>query len=262
MSPWINGGIERLNRDVIPVLRAMCLEYGKDIREWTMFVPLLRASINHTPLPSLANKAPVELFCALPLPSPLDFCVDMEQRKILEMTKQPELIEVRHRDLQAIVYQMHKEVAEDRDQQMERNKKGHNGAKKVNFSLGDFVLRSRVDQKHQDKLLVYQIVRADVHSFVVRHLITGAETDVHASRLKYYADKSYQVTEEVLEHVASQGIVLAVDELKEHRWCTAKKGCEILVSWRGLEPIEDSWEPLQSLGKDIPVLSVSETRDS
>ncbi|ETO99797.1 hypothetical protein F441_22779, partial [Phytophthora nicotianae CJ01A1] len=214
----------------------MCLEYGKDIREWTMFVPLLRASINHTPLPSLANKAPVELFCALPLPSPLDFCVDMEQRKVLEMTKKPELIDEKLRDLRESVHLMHKEVAERRDQQTRRNKKGKKGAKIVNFSVGDFVLRSRVDQKYQDKLLVtwigpYQIVRAD-----------------------YYADKSYQVTEEVREHVASQGIVLAVDELKEHRWCPTKNGYDILVSWKGLEPIEDSWEPLQSLWKDIPVL--------
>lgn len=258
-SPWINGSIERLNRDVIQVLRAMCLEYKKDIREWTIFVPLLRASINHTPLPSLANKAPVELFCALPLPSPLDFCVDLEQKKVLEMTKQPELIEQKLSELRASVHLMHKDVAKERDQQTCRNKKGQRGARKANFSVGDFVLRSRVDQKHQDKLLVtwigpYQIVKADVHSFVIRHLVTGVESDVHASRLKYYADKSYEVTEEVREHIASQGIVLAVAELKEHRWCSSKNGYEILVSWKGLEPIEDSWEPLQSLWKDIPAM--------
>ncbi|GMF57034.1 unnamed protein product [Phytophthora fragariaefolia] len=80
-SPWVNGSIERVNRDVIQVLRVMCLDYKKDIRDWTMFVPLLKASINHTPLPSLGNKAPVELFCALPLPSPLDLCVDLEQKE-------------------------------------------------------------------------------------------------------------------------------------------------------------------------------------
>lgn len=97
-------------------------------------------------------------------------------------------------------------------------------------------------------------MRADVHSFVVRHLVTGVETNVHASRLKYYADKDYEVTEEVREHVASQGIVLSVAELKEHRWSPNRKGYEILVSWKGLEPIEDSWEPLSSLWKDIPIM--------
>jgi transposase InsO family protein len=257
--PWINGSIERVNRDVIQVLKVLCLEYRKDIKDWIMFVPLLRASINHTPLPSLGNKAPVELFCALPLPSPLDFCVDEEQKRILELTKQPELIESKLQQLRDSVQHMHRAVAAERKQQTRRNKYMQTGARKANFSVGDFVLRSRVDQKYQDKLLVtwigpYQIKRADKHSFVVQHLVTGVETDVHASRLKYYADKDYEVTEEVREHIASQGIVLAVAELKEHRWNASIKGYEILVSWKGLESIEDSWEPLRSLWKDIPVL--------
>ncbi|KAJ8527346.1 hypothetical protein ON010_g14919 [Phytophthora cinnamomi] len=44
------------------------------------------------------------------------------------------------------------------------------------------------------------------------------EQDVHSSRLKYYADKSLEVTEEIREHVAAQGIILTVAELVEHRW--------------------------------------------
>ncbi|KAE9074015.1 hypothetical protein PF006_g28617 [Phytophthora fragariae] len=224
-----------------------------------MFVPLLRASINHTPLPSLGNKAPVELFCALPLPSPLDFCVDLEQKEILELTDPPELIAQKLSSLRDSVYAMHRAADAERDRQTQRNKKGQRGARKANFSVGDYVLRSRVDQKHQDKLLVtwigpYQVVSADTHSFVVKHLVTGAEMDVHASRLKYYADKYFEVTEEVREHIASQGIVLAVSELKEHRWCPRKNHYEILVAWKGLEPIEDSWETFRSLLKDIPVL--------
>ncbi|KAJ8540654.1 hypothetical protein ON010_g12572 [Phytophthora cinnamomi] len=258
-SPWINGSIERVNRDVIQVLRVLCLEHKKDIRDWTMFVPLLGASINHTPVPSLGNKSPVELFCALPLPSPLEFCVNLEQREVLELTEQPELIEQKLQALRASVQTMHKAVDEERDQQTQRNKKDQRGAKKANFSVGDYVLRSRVDQKHQDKLLVtwvgpYQIMRADTHSFAVRHLVTGAEMNVHGSGLKYYADKDFEVTEEVREHVASQGIVLAVSELKDHRWCPRKKDYEVLVAWKGLEPIEDSWETVRSLFKDIPVL--------
>ncbi|KAJ8531731.1 hypothetical protein ON010_g14231 [Phytophthora cinnamomi] len=121
--PWINGSIERLNHDVIQVLRVMWLEYKKDIREWTMFVQMLRASVNHTPLSSLANKAPVELFCALPLPSPLDFCVDLVQKKVLEMTRQPELIEQNFSELRASVPLMHKDAAAERDEQTCRNNK-------------------------------------------------------------------------------------------------------------------------------------------
>ncbi|ETO63762.1 hypothetical protein F441_23043 [Phytophthora nicotianae CJ01A1] len=138
------------------------------------------------------------------------------------MTSQPDVIGRKLRDLRKSIHVMHKAVAVERDRQTQRNEKGQR------------------DQKHQDKLLVtwigpYQIVKADVHSFVVLHLATGAESDVHASRLKCYADKDFEVTEEVVEHVASQGIVLAVAELKEHRWCAVKKDYELLVSWKGLK---------------------------
>ncbi|GMF09104.1 unnamed protein product [Phytophthora lilii] len=61
-SPWSNGSVERLNKDIIQVLREMCLEYKVDIKDWTYFVPALQANLNHTPVPSLANHAPVEIF--------------------------------------------------------------------------------------------------------------------------------------------------------------------------------------------------------
>jgi hypothetical protein len=48
--------------------------------------------------------------------------------------------------------------------------------------------------------------------------------------------------------------VLSVQELKEARWSKEKKDYEVLVSWKGLESIEDSWEPTAQLSKDIPVL--------
>ncbi|ETK74042.1 hypothetical protein L915_19090, partial [Phytophthora nicotianae] len=31
------------------------------------------------------------------------------------------------------------------------------------------------------------------------------------------------------------------------------KAYDILASWKGLEPIEDTWESAKSLAKDIPV---------
>ncbi|EGZ13609.1 hypothetical protein PHYSODRAFT_510968 [Phytophthora sojae] len=140
-----------------------------------------------------------------------------------------------------------------RAQQTERNQRRHQHAKKPNFDVGDYVLRSRVDSKHQDKLLVtYQITRADSHSFTVRHLVTGEETDVHSSRL--YADSSLQITEEIREHVAAQGQILAINELLDYTWNSAKKDYDVLVGWKGLEPIEDSNETAKSLAKDVPAL--------
>ncbi|ETO83927.1 hypothetical protein F444_02123 [Phytophthora nicotianae P1976] len=84
--------------------------------------------------------------------------------------------------------------------------------------------------------------------------LSRSELDAHASRLKFYADQSLNVNEEILEHVAAQGIILAISQLKKHRWNSTIKDYEILVGWRGLESIEDSWEPLTSLAKEVKVL--------
>jgi hypothetical protein len=154
---------------------------------------------------------------------------------------------------------MHQVVEDQRLKQRLLSKKRERGENMVNFAEGDYVLRSRVDEKNSNKLLVtwvgpYRVVRADAHSFRIEHVITGAELDVHASRLKFYADFSLEVTEEHLEHIPSQGIVLAIEKLKRHTWNDTIGDFEIFVQWKGLEEIEDSYEPLTSLARDVPVL--------
>ncbi|OWZ00171.1 hypothetical protein PHMEG_00028706, partial [Phytophthora megakarya] len=225
-SPWINGSVERANRDILQVLRAMIMEYKISHNDWIYLIPLVQANMNHSPVASLANRAPVEVFTGLPCPAPA-YMLYLPDRQLKEITL--------------------------------LNKRKSRGAQVVNFSVGDYVLRSRVDERRHSKLLVtwvgpYVITRADSHSFRVRHLITGAEQDVHASRLKFYADSDLEVTEELLEHVAAQGIVLKVKQLIKHKWNEQSRGFELLVSWCGLETIENSWEPLQSLAKDVPAL--------
>ncbi|KAE9275910.1 hypothetical protein PF008_g29227 [Phytophthora fragariae] len=69
-SPWLNGSVERVNRDVLQVLRAMILEYSLSYQDWVHLIPLVQANLNHSPVPSLAGRAPIEVFTGLPCPSP------------------------------------------------------------------------------------------------------------------------------------------------------------------------------------------------
>ncbi|KAJ0411416.1 hypothetical protein ATCC90586_007076 [Pythium insidiosum] len=135
-----------------------------DIRDWTYYVPVLQASLKHTPVPSLGHHAPVEVFCVLPAISPLVFVLDKRQKKLVDI---------------------------------------------------------------------------------------GLHSDHIKSKLETL-QKAFEVTEEVREHIAGQGTVMTVDKLLEHRWHKGKKDFELLVAWKGLEPIENSWETLASLYKDIP----------
>ncbi|KAE9089786.1 hypothetical protein PF007_g19481 [Phytophthora fragariae] len=73
------------------------------------------------------------------------------------------------------------------------------------FSEGDYVLWSRVDKRLQgNKLLVrwvgpFQVTKALPHSFLIRHLLTGVEYDVHGSRLKFYHDADLDETAAIRE---------------------------------------------------------------
>ncbi|KAG3097856.1 hypothetical protein PI124_g16270 [Phytophthora idaei] len=129
-----------------------------------------------------------------------------------------------------------------------------------NFSVGDYVLWSRVNQRSQGgKLLVhwvgpFQVAKALPHSFIIRHQLTGAEYDVHGSRLEFYHDESLDVTAEICEHVSLQCIVLEGGEVVDHRVNAASGELELLVAWSGLQDIEISWEPARSIQHDIPAL--------
>ncbi|KAG2946424.1 hypothetical protein PC110_g21117 [Phytophthora cactorum] len=47
-SPWLNSTVERLNRDVLRVIRALLMEYSLDRYEWPYLLPVLQANLNHT----------------------------------------------------------------------------------------------------------------------------------------------------------------------------------------------------------------------
>ncbi|GMF25827.1 unnamed protein product [Phytophthora fragariaefolia] len=189
-SPWINGSVERINRDILQVLRIMLMEYQLDTREWVLC----------TQCTAVAAK----------------------------------------------------------DKRRRRNKAKSNGAA-CNFTEGDFVLWSRIGSRlSNNKLLVrwvgpFEVVEALPHSFMVRHLITSNLYNVHGSRLKFFADSSLDVTEELVAHIGNQGMVLEIEQFKDHRFSQSSNEWQLLVSWVGLQAEEDSWESLEAMVAEVPV---------
>ncbi|OWZ06767.1 hypothetical protein PHMEG_00020938 [Phytophthora megakarya] len=156
-------------------------------------------------------------------------------------------------ELRASIQGMRRAVADARLKQTLLNKKKGRNDNMVNFSVDDYVLRSRVNEK--DRTNTYTVTSAQSYNVLkVKHLVTGTEADVHASRLKLLADRDLEITEELLEHIASQGIVLRVRELIQHRWNNTSRCYEIQGGWHGLEAIKESWEPLSVLHKDVKML--------
>ncbi|GMF58655.1 unnamed protein product [Phytophthora fragariaefolia] len=126
-------------------------------------------------------------------------------------------IKVAIETLRASLTDMHHDITITTDKQTNRNKNSQRGELPVNVNVRDDVVWSRVDANpHVNKLAVkwiglYRVISADVNSFEIEHLLTGATRTVHASRLNRYADNSLNVNEEKLEHLAHQDVYLTVE---------------------------------------------------
>ena len=60
------------------------------------------------------------------------------------------------------------------------------------------------------------------------------------------------MSEQWLSHIATQNELLQVSQLHSSRWNRNLEDFEILIQWDGLEPEENSWEPVLKLRADIP----------
>eukprot|EP00644_Phytophthora_capsici_P008513 jgi/Phyca11/16446/fgenesh1_pg.PHYCAscaffold_20_\ len=116
------------------------------------------------------------------------------------------------------------------------------------FDIGDYVLYADVWQHTRTQ------VTATISNWIfeIQNLITGQRKEAHASRLKFYADESLEVNEELLMHVAHNSEGHVVDTLLKARYNPSAKRHEIKVHWRGLDTVEDSWEPADVLLQDVP----------
>ncbi|KAG3112966.1 hypothetical protein PI124_g10160 [Phytophthora idaei] len=87
---------------------------------------------------------------------------------------------------------------------------------------------------------------------MIRHLVSGAENEAHSTLAKYYTDYQLNITKEILEFVAGQGMAMAVKEVVDHHYNEDRKRWELKISWAGLQSIEDSSESADDMLKDVP----------
>ncbi|OWZ20375.1 hypothetical protein PHMEG_0005223 [Phytophthora megakarya] len=192
--------------------------------DWLYLLPDLRVNLNHTPVRSFGGHAPAELFTGLPASSPLggidDCCIHADPLAVVDFTCVSEQLgSLRHS-----LHKMHKEVWDAKEVTRVQDTATHKGR------------RNRFGQW----IGPFKVTEAKPHSFAFQHLISGCDNDVHASRLKYYTDPGLNQTAELMELVASQGILLGVDAICDHRF---NQLCNPINNW---------WEPLMILLEDVP----------
>ncbi|OWZ06870.1 hypothetical protein PHMEG_00020817 [Phytophthora megakarya] len=170
-TPWINGTVERVNRDILQAPRVMLLEFQLDTQ---LFTGLLVPSMLDTMVVPVAGAA---------RPLTTDMATATPHRNNL------------HQHLASI----HKEVADRK----EKRRSGQENAR------GNLLVRW---------IGPFKITQALARSFIVAHLLTNEEFEVHGSRQKRYCDSDLGDSAEIREHVASRGIVLGIRAIVDYRF--------------------------------------------
>ena len=76
----------------------------------------------------------------------------------------------------------------------------------------------------------------------------------HGARLNIYSETALEVTEEIREHVSTQGLVLGARKICDLRYNTSASAWDLKVAWIGLKDAEASWEPFSSINANVPDL--------
>ncbi|KAF0702438.1 hypothetical protein AaE_015927 [Aphanomyces astaci] len=263
--PWRNGTVERVNRDILGLMRIMLRETKLKETEWDYLLPVVQANINQTPVATLDHTSPMECFTGLEPTTALNTIVgkvnvrlsktgfhtiDWKQKKLRQAVE----------ELRQSLQEVHSTIVDKRRAAENKRMLEKTNQNEMKVTEGDFVLWSRVDENtHYPKLLVtwigpFRVVKCLPYSCVIEHLITGVQREAHHSRLKFYAESHFQVTEEIIDHVSEQGTTLVVDQIEDARRNPGSNQWELLIRWKGLESLEASWEQLPAMHQEIPSL--------
>jgi len=156
---------------------------------------------------------------------------------------------------------MHKKVAETQRKTRKENRLKQRKSKavqEINLQEGDFVLHACTDHYAGAKLLVgwqgpYRVVKIkNPWIYLIQDLNTDSIKEVHTSRLKFYQDKTLNITEELREQAAHNQQGYEVKSFLGHRLNPTTKEWELLTQWKGFSDLEATWESLKTLFDDIP----------
>jgi hypothetical protein len=257
-SPFANGSIEFIVKDFMTTLKKLRFETNTPASQWRTLLPMIQFALNHSPRKDKCGFSPIELFTGRKPSNNLDAVFGPFNHKFSSKPMPLEDIAKSVEELSASLALMHKAVNEavssKRDaQRRQRLKK----STKVNFGLGDFVLVSIPKQKIRNKLQIvwsgpYRVMETiNDHVFKVESLDGTKQQIVHAQRIRFYCEKDYLSTE-FQTYEIEQSEKFDISELLEIK--TTTSGYSIKVRWLGFEESDDTWEPIDSLFEDIPLI--------
>ncbi len=254
-SAWANGPAERMVKEFIRVLTALCSEHRLPYEDWPQLVPVVELVLN-TVVSPLRGRSAIEIVTGRR---------DTQALTAILLRKNEEwnMEEIKPRKIQQYILQLRKhldsshqdvgaKLLRSRTNKRESSSKGY----LPSFEPGIFVKRADILKtgKPRRKLKLrwtgpWRLIESETDwIWKVEHLVTGIIHRVHVSRLEFYADADMDVTEalqrQILYEEDGHFFVKRILDMKERKH---DKTILVRVRWDGFSSAWDSWEELSSI---------------
>ena len=271
-SPWANGSVERICREVLRACRALIGEWRLSPRDWPAVTESVQSVINQTPLRKLGRRdaeipgvyrSPLEVFTGHRPVRPLLRALPVGKYRMARTTDEIHARVLLNIDqIQDALSQMHREANDistaARKRQVERHNRRTN-VHNINFSKGDFVLVRHTQPGGHKLSFLWRGPRriTDARSdwvYEVQNLITRKREVVHARRMHLYRpDMDGRNVSPALLKLAehSEACYQIAEDIRGIREVGGE--LQVCVEWAGLPDRSDwTWEPLTQVFEDMP----------
>jgi hypothetical protein len=257
-SPFANGSIEIIVKDFSTTVQKLRIETKTPIRKWLSLLPMIQFALNHSPRKDKCNLSPIEIMTGIKPSNALDAIFAPFNTNFSTKPMTLDELQTHVTELSSSLALMHKAVDEQVSSKRAANRRRRlKIAKQINFGLGDFVLISIPKQKIRNKMQIiwsgpYKIVEVlSDHVFKVESRDTSKTEIVHAQRMRFYCEND-MLSEEFQTYEIDESEKFEISELLDIK--TTTSGYSILVSWLGFDSSDNSWEPINQIYEDIPLI--------
>lgn len=267
---WANGAVERVNSEVLRLLRRLIAENGMSEDQWPLLLPAVQYALNTAPSERLAGHSPLQVFTNLPSHEAIDAILipprvdhtDSNKASLQQLSWSETVVNLvtsSRRELDALHVTVRQALARkrlaNRKARMEQGK-----VIPIDFGVGDYVLqytrvkRSKLQVRWIGPRRVVDCLNPWV--FVVEDLVTKTTETVHCCRLVLYADEHLDITTDLKDQIGLDGIGYTPEAIVGHGVSSSGEPF-FTIKWLGFEDSETSDELWQPIFEDDPGLVLS-----
>ena len=271
------ASVERLNRSIVRMLRAMISAKQLDMRSWPQLVPSIQMYLNCCAKKDLGGASSVQVHTGL-TPRPMTELAFFSQEDDIKAVRCYSItiktVASYLRDLVKAMELLHRRVHDLRQRRQAYNDRVNlrSKAEDANFEIGDYVLvHHNPKRRPESKIMVtftgpWQVVRRKTKFLYEVKTLYGRNKKkecVHTRRMKKYMDGKLGST--ALLRSWAEGDTMDFQIEKFTGWRRAKKTGELQLKTRRLGYAHedyDTWDDIHKLWKQDPRMVTSYLRDT